>query len=81
MSSSLHIDNEGKYILIIGEGLTKGLGDTTLIAEARYPINFTQWSRRFVLSQHYNERYNFLFVDAIKIRQKIQKLNHIHYVR
>ena len=42
MSSSLHIDNEGKDILIIGEGPTKGLDDTTLIAEARYPINFTQ---------------------------------------
>ena len=29
------------YILIFGEGPTKRLDDTTLTAEAIYPINFT----------------------------------------
>ena len=42
MSSSVHVDNKGKYILILGEGTTQGLDDTTLIAEAKYPINFRQ---------------------------------------
>ena len=27
MSSSVHIDNKGKDILILGEGLTQGLDD------------------------------------------------------
>ena len=41
-NSSAHIDNKKKNIFIIGEGATKGLDGTTLIAEAKYPINFTQ---------------------------------------
>ena len=42
MSLSVHIDNEGKDILILGEGPTQGLNDTTLTGEAKYVINFTQ---------------------------------------
>ena len=38
MSSSVHIDNKGKDIIILGEGPTQGLDDTTLTAEAKYPI-------------------------------------------
>ena len=34
MRSSVHIDNKSKNILILGEGPTKGLDDTTLTAEA-----------------------------------------------
>ena len=33
MSSSVHIDNKKKDILILGEGSTQGLDDTTLTAE------------------------------------------------
>ena len=40
MSSSVHIDNENKDILILGEGRTQRLDDTTLTAEAKYPISF-----------------------------------------
>ena len=36
MSSSVHIDNEKKYILILGKCLTQRLDDTTLAAEAQY---------------------------------------------
>ena len=52
MSSSSHIDNKNKDILIHGEGPTQGLDDTTVIAEAKYPINFTQPNKRLVLSLH-----------------------------
>ena len=54
MSSSVYIDNENKDILILGGGPTQGLDDPTLIAEAKYPINFTQSRKRFVLCLHYN---------------------------
>ena len=37
MSSSVHIDNKGKYILILGEGPTQGLDRPTFTAEAKYP--------------------------------------------
>ena len=41
MSSSVYVDNKGKDILFLGKGPTQGLDDTTLTAEAQYPINFT----------------------------------------
>ena len=42
MTSSVHIDNKNKDILYLCEGSAQGLDDTTLTAEAKYPINFTQ---------------------------------------
>ena len=59
MSLSLHIDNKNKDILILVEGPTQGLDDTTLTAQAIYPINFTQPNKRFVLSLHYNGSNSF----------------------
>ena len=52
MSSSVYFDNNGKDILILVEGPTQGLDDTTLTAEAIYPVNFTQSGKRFVLNLH-----------------------------
>ena len=52
MDSSVHIDNKNKDILIPGEVVTQGLDYTTLTAEAKYLINFTQPRKRFVLSLH-----------------------------
>ena len=69
MSSSVHNDNKNKDILILGEEPTQGLDDTTLTAEAKYPINFTQPRKRFVLSLHDNRSKNFLFVNAAKSYQ------------
>ena len=42
MSPSGHIDNKNKDILILGKGPTQRLDDTTLTAEAKYPIKFTK---------------------------------------
>ena len=66
MSSSVRIDEKNNDVLILGEGLTQGLDDTTLIAEGIYPINFTQSRKRFVLSPHYDGSNSFLFVNAKK---------------
>ena len=60
----MHIDNKDKDILILSEGTTQGLDDIT-----KYPINFTQPRKRFVLSLHYNGSHSFLFVNATKIYQ------------
>ena len=54
MSSSVNIDNKNKDTLILDEGPTQGLDDTTLTAEAIYPFNFTQSNKRCVLNLHYN---------------------------
>ena len=53
MSSSVHVDNKGNDILILGEGPAQGLGDTALTAEAKYPINFTQSRKRFEATVFY----------------------------
>ena len=73
MNSSVHIDNRGKDMLILSEGLMEGLDDTIFIAKAIYPINFTQPNKRFVLSLHYNGSNSFLFVKTTTIYQFIAK--------
>ena len=67
ISTSVHTANKNKYSLILSEEPTKGLDDTKLTAEAKYPINFTQSGKRVVLSRHYNGSNSFLFVNATKI--------------
>ena len=42
MSSSVHIDNKKKYILIDSKDPTDGLDDTTLTAEKEYSIIYTE---------------------------------------
>ena len=48
LSSSVHVHNKGKYILILGEGPTQGLRHT-LTAEAKYPINLTQSGKKILI--------------------------------
>ena len=47
MSSSVHIDNKKKDVLVLGKGPTQELDDTKLIAEAHYSINFSRSNRKF----------------------------------
>ena len=42
ISSSVHIDNEKKEILVLGEGPTQRLNNTTIAVEAKYSINFSR---------------------------------------
>ena len=79
MSSSVHIGQKNQDILILGEGPTQVLDDTTLTAEGNYPISFTQPRKRFVLSLHYNRSNSFLFVNATKIYQFKTKDSEIKY--
>ena len=68
-SSSVHIDGRNKNILVFGEGLTKGLDNVTIRAEAKYPIPFTESGKRFELSRHYNGSNSFIFDNAVKMYQ------------
>ena len=67
MSSSVHLDNKGKSILFRGKRPKHRLEDTTLIAEAKYSIVFTQSGKRFIWSLHYNGSNSFLFVNAAEL--------------
>ena len=66
MSSSVHFDNNVKYIVISGEEPTQRSDDTILTTEASYLINFTRSGKRFVLSIYYIGINSFLFANAAK---------------
>ena len=67
MNSSIHIDNKGKDILILGKRPTQGLGEHSLTAEKMYSINFTLTKNKFCLSLHYNGKNSHLFVNGTEI--------------
>ena len=71
MSSSVYIGNKNKDILFLGEVPTERLYDTTLTAEAKYSINFTQTRNRFVVSSYYNGSSRLLVVNLTKIHHFI----------
>ena len=66
MTSSAHIDNKKKNILVLGRGTTQGL-EHTLTAEKMYPINFTVTNKKFCLSLHYKGENSYLFVNDTEI--------------
>ena len=67
VSSFVHVDNKKKYILILGEGRTRGLDDKTLTVEKKYSINFIECNKKFCLSLHYNGANSYLFVNGAEI--------------
>ena len=66
MSSSAHIDNKKKDILVLGKGPTQGL-EHTITAEKMYFINFTVRNKKVCLSLHYNGANSYLFVNGPEI--------------
>ena len=66
MSSSPHIDNKKKDVLVLRKGPTQGL-EHTLTAEKMYAINFTEKNKRFCLRLHYNGANSYLFVNGKEI--------------
>ena len=66
MTSSAHIDNKKKDILVLGKGPTQGL-EHTLTEEKMYSINFTVTNKTFCLSLHYNGTNSYLFVNGTEI--------------
>ena len=70
MSSSVHVDNKGKDILILGEGPTQGLDGTTFTGETKYPINFTQSGKKMEATNSY---LLMLLQKYINSKQKTQK--------
>ena len=67
MSSSVHVDNKKKDILVLGEGPTQGLGCTAVTAEKMYSIKFTAARRKFCLNLRYNGGNSYLFVKSTEI--------------
>ena len=66
ISSSAHIDNKKKDILILGKGPTQVL-EHYLTAEKMHSINFTVTKKKLCLSFHYNGVNSSLFVNGTEI--------------
>ena len=66
MSSSAHIDNKEKDILVLGKGPTQGL-EHTLTAEKMHSINFTVTKKKCCLGLHDNGANSYLFVNGTEI--------------
>ena len=66
-NSSVHVDNKGKDILILGKGLTQDLGEHSLTSEKMYSVNFTDHRKKCCLSLHYNGPNSYLFVNSTEI--------------
>ena len=76
-SSLVHANNKANNIYVMGDLFVKGINDTTLYAENVYSQNFTQLSKKFVLSLHYNVDDSYLFVNGkqkLKFKCKTENL-------
>ena len=67
MSSFVHVDSKEKDISILGEGPAQQLDDTTLTAEKKYSIKFTEHNKMLCLSLNYNGANCYLFVNDVEI--------------
>ena len=76
-SSVVHSNNKANNIYVMGKNFVQGINDTTLYAEKVYSQNFTQQSKKFVLSLHYNGDNSYLFVNGkeeLKFKCKTNQL-------
>ena len=65
MSSSAHIGNKKKDILVLGKRPTQVL-EHTLTAEKMYSTIFTVANKKFCLSMHYNGANSYFFIYGIE---------------
>ena len=63
-SSLVHANNKANNIYVMGDLFVQGINDTTLYAEKIYSQNFTQSSKKFILSLHYNGNDSYSFVNG-----------------
>ena len=76
-SSVIHSNNKANNIYVMGDGVVQGINDTTLYAEKKYSHNFTQPSKKFILSLQYNGDDSYLFVNGkqeLKFKCKAESL-------
>ena len=73
MSSSVHVYNKKKDILIIVKGPTQGL-EHALTAEKMHSINFTVTRKKFCLSLQYNGANNYFLLMVQKLLSLKKKI-------
>ena len=76
-SSLVHANNKANNIYVMGDLFVRGINDRTLYAGKVYSQNFTQQSKKFVVSLHNNGDDNYLFVNGkqeLKFKCKTEHL-------
>ena len=77
MSFSVHATNRANNIYVMGDRVTQGIHDTTLYVEKNYWRNFTDPSKKFIISLHYNGDESYFFVNCrqeLKFKAKTDQL-------
>ena len=67
LSNSLHTTNQTQNILILGNGLTQKVNNTTIYPEKMYSPTFSAENKTFCLSLHYNGDNSYLFVNGKEV--------------
>ena len=62
-----------KYVLLLAEGPTQGLYNTTITAKAKYSIDATKLKNKIILSLNYNGSNCFLCANGIRINPSKEK--------
>ena len=84
MSSSVHVDNKGKEILILGKGPTQRLGENSLTAEKKCIQSILLIIEKnivwacIIIKQ--TVIYLLMVQKLLNLKQKILRLFRLHYV-
>ena len=60
-------DNRKSNFLVLGEGPTQGINDSTGSAEKKISINFSKANTKICLRLHYNGDDSYLYVNKTEI--------------
>ena len=77
MSFSTHANNRANNIYVMGERFIQGINNTTICAEKKFYINFTDPGKKIIISLHYNGDDSYLFVNGrqeLKFKRKTDQL-------
>ena len=77
MSFSKHANNKANNIYVMGKDYIQKINDTKIYTEKMYYRNFTDPSKKFVLSLHYNDNNSSLYVNGnqeLKFKAKTDQL-------
>ena len=75
--NSIHLTNKTQNIYVMGKDFIQGISNITIYTESIYKTNFTQYSKKFVLSLHYNGNNSYLFVNGT---QELQFKSSVDYL-
>ena len=76
-SNSSHSTNKTQNSYVLGKDFVQGINNTTNYAEKIYKTNFTEQSKKFVLSLHYNGDNSYLFVNG---KEKLKFKSSVNYL-